>query len=271
MSETGVPVGRAREQLAQAFSDPPALIAYLMAGYPDRQTSFDSVRAAVDAGADVIELGVPYGDPLADGPVIADAGRQARAQEGGFGLAQTISLAADLVRTPRMAPLVLMTYLNPVLTYRMDALARDAQAAGIAGTIIPDLPADSPFAVRWIQACRAHDLATVFLVAPTSTDDRLERVAANSGGFIYVVSSTGVTGERSGVPADLPALIERVRSRASETPIAVGFGIATPDQAAEVGSMADGVIVGSAIVRRQSDPAALGVFVHSVAAALHSS
>jgi tryptophan synthase alpha chain len=259
---------------SEAFSHGhPALITYLMAGYPDRATSLAAVRAAAAAGADLIELGVPYGDPLADGPTIVEAAAVARtANPGGFGLAETVGLAAELTADPATPPIVLMTYLNPMLRFGLPRLASEAVAAGIAGFIVPDLPVDSPFASQWSAQAHAAGLSTVFLAAPTSTDDRLSAVAAGSTGFIYCVSSVGVTGERATLPDDLPALLARVRAArgTSTTPVAVGFGISTPEQAAQVAGIADGVVVGSAIVKRQSDPADLAAFVGRLAAAVRT-
>jgi tryptophan synthase alpha chain len=258
--------------VADAFAHGrPALITYLMAGYPDRGASLAAVRAAATAGADLIELGVPYGDPLADGPTIVDAAAQARSgNTGGFGLAETLGLAAELAADPSMPPIVLMTYLNPMLRFGLPRLAAEAARSGIAGFIVPDLPVDSPFAVKWTAEAHGAGLSTVFLAAPTSTDARLAAVAAGSTGFIYCVSSVGVTGERSTLPEDLPTLLERVRAARgpSALPIAVGFGISTPEQAAQVAAIAEGVVVGSAIVKRQGDPVELASFVAGLTSAV---
>jgi tryptophan synthase alpha chain len=163
-----------------------------------------------------------------------------------------------------------MTYLNPMLRFGLTRLATEAAGAGVAGFIVPDLPVDSPFAEKWTAEAHAVGLSTVFLAAPTSTDARLAAVAAGSTGFIYCVSSVGVTGERATLPHDLPELIERVRAARglSAVPIAVGFGISTPEQAARVASIADGVVVGSAIVKRQGDADELAAFVSVLAAAV---
>ncbi len=241
----------------------PALVAYLMAGYPDRATSLASLRAAVDAGADVIELGVPYGDPVADGPVIAEAASVAR--EAGFGLAETIALAAEFIGSAHgpVPPVALMTYLNPLMRFGLPGAAAEMRAAGVSGVIVPDMP---PEAARpWLAASSGLD--TVFLAAPTSTPERLATIGSASSGFVYCVSSTGVTGERADLDPGLAALAKRVKA-ATALPVAVGFGVSTPEQAAMVGRVADGVVVGSAIVRRQRDPAEVGAFVASLAAAL---
>lgn len=264
----GVPHDRS---IGSAFSSGrPALVTYLMAGYPDRATSLASVRAAAAAGADLIELGVPYGDPLADGPTIAEAAKVAQSAEGGFGLAETLALAGELTSGGGVPPVALMTYLNPMLRYGFPRLATDAVAAGIGGFIVPDMPPDNPMTVRWLDAAETLGLDTVFLAAPTSTPGRLQTVAEASRGFIYVVSSVGVTGERGELPAELADLARRVRLWSGEVPVAVGFGVSTPEQAAHVARIADGVIVGSAIVKRQGDPAAVGAFVTELADAVHA-
>ncbi len=249
--------------LSRGFpADRAALVVYLMAGYPDRETSFAALRAAAGAGADVIELGVPYGDPLADGPVIADAAKVAR--EGGFGLAESIDLAAEFVATvPAAPPVALMTYLNPLMRAGLPRAATAIREAGVGGVIVPDMP---PEAARpWLAVSAGID--TVFLVAPTSTDERLATVGAASAGFVYCVSTTGVTGERAALPPEIATLVERVK-RHARLPVAVGFGVGGPDQAAAVARIADGVVVGSAVVRRQREPEAVGAFVASLATAV---
>lgn len=249
-----------------------SLVVYVMAGYPDRETSLASVRAAASAGADVIEMGVPYSDPLADGPVIAGAGRAAIAAAGGrFGLAETLELAAAFAADPgvdTVPPVALMTYFNPMLRLGLAEVARRAADAGVAGFIVPDLPPGTPMADAWLAAARPVGLDAVFLVAPTSTDDRIALAVRSSTWFVYCVSSVGITGERERLANGLPALVERIRAAAGGTPVAVGFGIATPEQATEAGRLADGVVVGSAVVRRQADPGEVGSFVRSLRDAL---
>lgn len=261
---------RATHGLGRGFStDRPALVVYLMAGYPDRSTSLAALRAAAAAGADVIELGVPYGDALADGPVIVRAATTARtANEGGFGLAEAIDLAEEFLADSGAAapPVALMTYANTIHRMGYAEAAQRMRAAGVSGVIVPDMPPD--VAGPWLDG--ADGLDTVFLVAPTSTPERLEMVGRLSGGFVYCVSTTGVTGERAELPPEIEATVGRVRA-CTELPVAVGFGISTPGQAASVARLADGVIVGSACVKRQDDPAALGVFVGDLARAVHSS
>jgi tryptophan synthase alpha chain len=260
---------RAASRLEAAFRQGrPALVAYLMAGYPDRATSLCALAAATEAGADVIELGVPYGDPLADGPVIADAAQVARRAPGGFGLSETIDLAQEFIGAcgDGCPPLVLMTYLNPLMSMGLPRAADLMREAGVAGVIVPDMP---PEAARpWLA--EASGLDTVFLVAPTSTDERIRVVADASVGFVYCVSATGVTGERERIADAARHLVERVRA-VTALPVAIGFGIGTPKQAAEAARIADGVIVGSAIVRRQRDPREVRDFVRSLAHAVHES
>ncbi|MDO9557377.1 MAG: tryptophan synthase subunit alpha [Coriobacteriia bacterium] len=245
----------------------PALVAYLMGGYPDRAGSLAALRAVALAGADVIELGVPYADPLADGPVIQHAAKVARARDGSFGLAETLDLAAEAATIEDMPPLVVMTYLNPMMRMGFPVVAGRAAEAGIAGFIVPDLPPDNPMAAQWMREARSRGIDTVFLAAPTSTPERLALVGERSAGFVYVVSSLGVTGERAELPAELTALVGRVRASTS-LPVAVGFGVSTPQQVSNVAGIADGIIVGSALVKRQDDPVALGDFVRSLASAV---
>jgi tryptophan synthase alpha chain len=258
----GFPAGRA------------ALVVYVMAGYPDRAGSLESLRAVAASGADVIELGVPYGDPLADGPVIAGAGHAALMQPGGFGLTEALELAGEFTSTtPGAPPVAVMTYVNPMLRLSFAGVAERAAEADVAGFIIPDLPPDNPMAARWLHEARDQGLDTVFLAAPTSTPQRLRTVAEASSGFIYCVSSVGITGERARMRGDLVEFVDRVRGlRACNAdpsiPLAVGFGIATREQAAEVARIADGVVVGSAVVKRQEDPTRVADIVAGLASAV---
>jgi tryptophan synthase alpha chain len=255
--------------LSGAFSHGrPALVAYLMAGYPTRAGSLGALRVLAEAGADLIELGVPYSDPLADGPVIRDAADAARAAAGGaFGLAETIDLAREFAvsGTGGAPPVALMTYLNPLMRMGLPKAASAMLEAGIGGVIVPDLPPD--MAGPWLAASEGID--TVFLTAPTSTPERLAKVGTMSRGFVYCVSSTGVTGERAELPDELVGLVARVKA-ATALPVAVGFGVSTPEQAAAVARVADGVIVGSALVKRQSEPETLRAFVEELAQAVHA-
>lgn len=219
-----------------------ALVAYLPAGYPDLDTSLEAVRVVAGAGADVIEVGVPYTDPLMDGPVIEQAA--SRALANGFRFAQVF----DVVRAVRAAGAVpvVMSYWNPVLRHGPARFAAELAEAGGAGMITPDLVPDE--AADWRAAADEHGLDPVFLVAPSSTDERLRMTARACRGFVYVASTMGVTGARSAVGDSAAALVERARE-VTDLPLCVGLGVSTGDQAAEVASFADGVIVGSALVR----------------------
>jgi tryptophan synthase alpha chain len=220
-----------------------ALMPYMMAGYPDRDSGLAVARAYVDAGADLIELGVPFSDPLADGPTVHSAGTQA--------LAAGATLRTALEACEAVAedvPVVIMVYVNMVLAHGGAAeFARLARAAGAAGAIVPDLPLGEAEDVR--EAFAAAGLAMVPLVAPTTTPERRKAICEVARGFVYLVSTVGTTGERAAVPAELAEMVARTKADAGETPVAVGFGISTPAQAAEVGKIADGVIVGSRLVR----------------------
>lgn len=254
--------------LGRAFApDRASLVAYVMGGYPTRAASLASLHALAQAGADLIELGIPYSDPLADGPVIRDAADEARAAAGGgFGLAETIALARDFLGEAGQSapPVVLMGYLNPLMRMGLPKAAAAMRDAGVGGVIVPDLPPD--MAGPWLAASQGLD--TVFLAAPTSTPERLAKVGEMSRGFVYCVSTTGVTGERSELPAELAQLVSRVQA-ATPLPVAVGFGVSTPEQAATVARVADGVVVGSAIVRQQRDMVGLRAFVSELAEAVH--
>ncbi len=219
-----------------------ALIPFVMAGDPDLASTEILVRQMGQAGADLIELGVPYSDPLADGPVIQAA--SLRALQRGVNLKSVFSLAENLKGEP--VPFVLMTYYNPVYRYGLQAFARDCQECGIAGVIIPDLPPEE--AGMWIREARKVKVDTIFLTAPTSSTERIQRVSQASRGYIYHVSVTGVTGVREDLSADLEAAVRKIKE-SSRKPVAVGFGISTPEQAKEVSRFADGIIVGSAIVK----------------------
>jgi tryptophan synthase alpha chain len=223
-----------------------ALVIYLPVGYPDVDTSITAAVAAVEAGADIIELGLPYSDPGMDGPVVAAAAQ--RALDGGVRIADVMR-AAGAVADAGAATLV-MTYYNPVYRYGVEAFARDLAAAGGAGLITPDLIPDE--AADWVAAADAHDLDKVFLVAPSSTPERLELTAAASRGFVYAASTMGVTGVRATVGTAAATLVARTRAAGADR-VCVGIGVSTGAQAAEVAGYADGVIVGSAAVRTLGD------------------
>lgn len=221
----------------------PALIAYLTAGDPALERTPALVAALVRGGADLIELGVPFSDPIADGPVIQRASERAlRAGASMRGVLQT----AREIRMQSEVPLLLFTYLNPVVRYGADRLARDAAQAGIDGCLLTDLSVEE--AGPFVSAMRAAHLDTVFLAAPTSTPERRKLVAQYSSGFVYLVSRTGVTGEKEALSDSVAPLVSAMREVTS-LPLAVGFGISRPEHVATVGAIADGVVVGSAFVR----------------------
>lgn len=219
------------------------LIAYLTAGDPAPECTPGLVAALERGGADLIEIGVPFSDPIADGPVIQRASE--RALRRGTTLRKVLSLSAELRRTSEI-PIVLFTYLNPALRYGFEALARDAVAAGIDGCLLTDLSVEE--AQRYVETMRAAGLDTVFLAAPTSTPARLRLVAEYSSGFVYLVSRTGVTGERLLLSSALEPLAKAMRG-ITTLPLAAGFGISRPEHMAAVGKLADAAVVGSAFVR----------------------
>ena len=225
------------------FAQKPGLVAYLTCGDPDLETTRRVALAAIDAGADVIELGVPFSDPVADGPVIQRASE--RALQSGTTLEQVIGVGAQLRRLRPKAGLIIFSYLNPVLRLGIEAFARQLAAASIDGALMTDLTVEE--AGEYIEVMRSHELATVFLVAPTSTDVRLKTISELSRGFVYAVSRTGITGEQQQLATDAAQLVGRVR-RFSSLPIAVGFGISTAEQFRAVGRFADAAVIGSAIV-----------------------
>ena len=218
------------------------LVAYVTAGDPTLDATEKIVLAAVAAGADVIELGVPFSDPLADGPVIQRASE--RALRGGTSLHSVLDLVSKL-RVKTAVPLVLFSYYNPVLQMGLDKLAAAAAAAGASGVLITDvIPEES---ADYRAAMQSRGLDTIFLAAPTSTEVRLALIAQASSGFLYLISRTGVTGTRDALPAGLPELVRRVRAQ-TRLPIAVGFGVSLPSHVSVLGGIADAVVVGSAIV-----------------------
>lgn len=220
-----------------------ALVLYLTAGDPDPGRTASLVAAMERGGADLIELGVPFSDPVADGPVIQRASD--RAIERGTSLKRVLAIAAE-IRKASEIPLLLFSYLNPIERYGFEALARDAAAAGIDGCLITDLSVEE--AGERVKMLQSAGLDTVFLAAPTSTERRLKLVAEYSSGFVYLVSRTGVTGERDSLSDAAGTLVSAMR-KVTPLPLAVGFGISKPEHCAAVGSLADGVVVGSAVMR----------------------
>lgn len=260
------------ERIAEAFARArakrrPALMPFMTAGFPDPATSLEIARSYVDSGADLVELGVPFSDPLADGPVIHDAATRALA--AGTRLNEVFGICRGIADR---VPVILMAYANTVLGGAGPAaFGERAVAAGAAGVILPDLPPGEDDSVR--EALSAAGLAVIPLIAPTTVGGRRERICRIAEGFVYVVAEVGTTGERDRVPEHLEDLVEDVKSRA-DVPVAVGFGISTPENAATVGRVADGVIIGSKLVRLAGEaapadaPAAVGDFLARTASAL---
>lgn len=234
-------------RLASGFATPDGarrarLVIYVTAGDPDHEASLEVVRGALRGGADVIELGVPFSDPIADGPSIQRATERALAAGG------TLRRTLDMVRTLRRetdVPIVLFTYVNPVMRMGLETFAEAAAAAGVDGVLLLDLPIEEGEASRTLLVARGID--PIFLVSPTTSDARLREAARLGGGFLYAISRLGVTGARRAVAESAEPLVARIR-RESRLPVALGFGVSTPDQVAEVARFADGVVVGSAVV-----------------------
>lgn len=253
------------DRIAAAFSTHgkrAALMPYLMGGYPDLEASAQAGLAAAAAGADLIELGIPFSDPLADGPVIHAAGTEALHRG-----ATPHGVLRVCERVAGELPVILMVYVNVIAAAGPEAFALRAAAAGAAGLIVPDLPHDEAHEVR--AACDAEGIALVPLVAPTSTPERIGEIGAQARGFVYTVSLTGTTGERDEIPEGVPDTVAAVRY-ATDVPVAVGFGISTAEQAGAVAEVADGVIVGSRVVRAAGEggPEAVGELVGELAGAL---
>ena len=243
----------------------PAFIPYITAGDPTLDVTGDLVIALEEAGADIIEFGVPFSDPVADGVVNQEAAQ--RALKNNVSLHDIVGLVEKL-RSRTQMPLVLFTYYNPVLAYGVPEFAADCADAGVDGVLCVDLPPEE--AAEYKECMDDKGVATIFLIAPTSTPARIELIANSCSGFVYCVSRTGVTGERDGIEASVQGMVAEIK-RHTSVPVAVGFGISNPEQAAEVASFADGVIVGSAIVRMIGElgdspdtPARVGAFVKSL-------
>ncbi len=217
---------------------------YHAMGYPDRATTLEVILALSAAGADLFEIGIPHSDPLADGPTIQTATYRALTQ--GTTVADCLAMMQELRAAGVIQPFCVMSYINPLMAYGIQRFVDDAAAAGADGLIVPDLPPEEAEEIE--SACRAAGLATVYLLAPTSTEERIKLAARRSTGFIYLVSVTGITGARSELPPNLAGFVQRVRKH-TDLPLAVGFGIGTGAQAAAVAAIADGVIVGSALVK----------------------
>jgi tryptophan synthase alpha chain len=248
------------------FDSKPTLVAYVTCGDPDLATTREIALAAIEAGAGIIELGVPFSDPLADGPVIQRASE--RALKHGTSLEQVLRLAAEIREHSQSVGLIVFSYLNPILQMGMSKFCKVSRHAGLDGVLITDLPVEE--SAEYLREARKNDLVTIFLAAPTSTDERLKQIAAVSTGFVYAVSRTGVTGARQQMPEDANGLVKRLR-RFTKLPVAVGFGISTAEQFASVGKFAEAAVVGSAIVQMIErnpgrEPAAVAEFVRSLVA-----
>jgi tryptophan synthase alpha chain len=241
---------RVRAVFTQAHvEDRAAFMPYHAMGYPDRATTLQVIQALSNAGADLFEIGFPHSDPLADGPTIQTATYTALMQ--GTTVRDCLAMVQELRAAGVTQPFCAMTYFNPLMAYGIERFVNDAVGKGIDGLIVPDLPPEE--AEELEVACRAAGLATIYLLAPTSTEERIRYVATHASGFIYLVSVTGITGERTELPPDLADFVKRVRKHTA-LPLAIGFGIATGAQAAEVAKIADGVIVGSALVKAAGAP-----------------
>src|SRR6202034_2226004 len=218
----------------------PGLVAYITVGDPDLATTHDIAIAAIDAGAEVLELGVPFSDPLADGPVIQRASE--RAVKNGPRLRDVLALAAGLRLERPNAGLVIFSYYNPILRFGLENFCAAAEQAGVDGVFINDMIVEE--AAEYLEAAHRHHLAPIFLAAPTSPDERLERICAASQGFVYAISRVGITGAQKSLTTDAEQLVGRIR-RFTKLPIAVGFGISSPEHFAAVGAFADAAVVGS--------------------------
>jgi tryptophan synthase alpha chain len=249
------PAERLEARLAEAREQArAALVTYGVAGYPDRDTALAAFRAMAEAGADVLEVGPPYSDPLIDGPVIQQAVQAAL--DRGSRLDDVLAMVAELTADPAVPPVVLLLYYNLIAHRGVERFAGDLAAAGACGAVVPDLPPEE--AGDWLAAAGRVGIAPIFLAAPTSTDARLEAVARAGRGFIYAQATLGVTGLRASLAAGVEDLVSRVRAH-SDRPVCVGIGVSNPEQAATVARFADGVIVGTALVRRLGQDGAEGI------------
>lgn len=248
-----------------SFNNKPGLVIYLTCGDPDLATTRDMAIAAIDAGAEVIELGVPFSDPLADGPVIQRASERAVAR--GTRLSDVLGVCLEIRDARPAAGIILFSYLNPVVRFGMSDFAKAAKAAGADGVLLTDMIVEE--AAEYLEAMRANDLAPVFLAAPTSPDERLKAIAENSRGFVYAISRVGITGTQTELASDAEALVKRLKAFA-QIPVALGFGISNASHVAAVGKFADAAVVGSAIVAlvektpAAEAPKAVGDFVRAL-------
>jgi tryptophan synthase alpha chain len=246
-----------------------ALMPYFTLGYPDVMTSVEIIEAIARSGADLIELGVPFSDPLADGPTIQHSAQTAL--EHGITLSRCLELSVMLRARGVKQPFLLMGYINPILSYGISRFVEESALSGVDGLIVPDLPPEE--AAELEVACRQAGLALVYLLAPNSTEERIRLIVERSSGFVYLVSVNGVTGARSTLPLNLEEFVHRVRGY-TEKPLAVGFGISTSEQAAQVGHLADGIIIGSALISKiengESPARSATAFISEIRTALDS-
>lgn len=219
-----------------------ALIGYLPAGFPNQSASIEIIKAMISGGVDAVEIGFPYSDPVMDGPVIQEAAELAR--QNGITMPKTLEIVKEISATG--VPTLLMTYWNPIERYGIEKFAKDFSANGMEGVITPDLTLEE--ALPWLTAAKTNSIHPIFVVAPSTGDERLKDVTANCNGFIYAASSMGVTGTQTNVANTASILVERIR-KISDTPVAVGLGVSNRTQASEVARFSDGVIVGSAFVK----------------------
>ena len=236
-------MNRRQSRLTQTFREAagPLLVPYAVGGYPDAATCLEILRVYADSGAGIVEIGIPFSDPLADGPVIQAASQAAL--RGGTRPTDVLDVAGEAALSG--PPVVLLGYLNTILAYGADRFFARCRARGVAGIVVPDVPVEEAGDLQ--RSAQAHEVDIILLAAPTSTESRLARIAAAASGFIYCVSTTGVTGTRASLRADLPEFVERVRQH-TDLPLAVGFGVSTPEQAGDIARYADGVIIGSRLV-----------------------
>ncbi len=240
-----------------------AFIPYIMAGYPSEEDTFNALGLLEEIGADIVELGVPFTDPLADGPVIQAAASEAL--KNGITLKKVLGIVKK-ARRHHSIPIVLMTYYNPVFKYGLERFFVDAAKAGVDGMIVPDLPPDE--ADDFVALAKTHNIATIFLAAPTSTEDRIKLVCNKTTGFVYYVSITGITGSKLTITKEMQKMVSLIKRHTSKA-VCIGFGVKKPSQAKEVAQIADGVIVGSSIVKMMaSEPERLRKYLISLRKAI---
>jgi tryptophan synthase alpha chain len=232
------------EKIEKVFENAPAFMPYYTIGFPNSEESIDILEACAKNGADLMELGIPFSDPLADGPTIQNSTQIAL--QNGTTVKTCLKTVKELRNRNVSIPLLLMGYINPIIAYGEEKFILDAKQAGANGFIIPDLPPNE--AQYFIEICEKEKMAIIFLISPNSTEDRIKFIIEKSSGFIYLVSVMGITGERNNIADNLQAFYKKIKSLTNK-PIAIGFGVSTPEQAKNIGAFADGVIVGSALIK----------------------